>query len=101
MYRAESIIASSTASIPPSQTSLKMLKLREKYVSWSLYASLLLRELTLRGASSFGIFQLVTTLLDDYMLHCIKLIMSQSSGKPMVCAMCEIPAEELNYQSSS
>lgn len=61
--------------------------MREVYVNWCLFSSMILREMTLRGASSFGIFQLTRTLLDDYLFHYVKMKIAQSSGRPLICAM--------------
>ena len=67
-----------------------MWRMKELYVEWCLYSSLLLRELTLQGACSFGIFQLLRTLLDDFLLHSIKLSISRNTGQPCVSAMRDI-----------
>jgi len=68
------------------------------YVEWCMYSSLILREMTLKGACSFGIFQLVRTLIDDYIMYCIKIQIGKIYGKPSVCAMSDI---ELTIGSTS
>ena len=68
----------------------KLKAMRQVYVSWCLYSSMLLREMTLRGSCSFGIFQLVRTLLDDYLLYVLKANVAGYSGRPVVCAINEV-----------
>jgi len=60
---------------------------KQVYVEWCLYSSVVLREMTIKGATSFGIFQLVRTLIDDYLMHCIKCNTARLFGRPLVCAM--------------
>lgn len=84
LYQSSAVASASNEAF---QWPQKLREMREVYVSWCLYSSMLLREMTLRGACSFGIFQLVRTLLDDYLLYVLKNSVAHYSGLPMVGAI--------------
>jgi len=46
--------------------------LKELYTNWITFSSLLLRQITLNGCNSFGLFHVIRTLIDDILLLSIK-----------------------------
>lgn len=51
---------------------------------WSFYTDALIRDLTLRGAKSFGSFHLIRHLYGEYMLHLLVARMAKLLGQPMI-----------------
>ncbi|MES1905663.1 MAG: Transcription factor rfx3 [Paramarteilia canceri] len=64
--------------------------LRHFYVRWCVFSSLLLREMTLKGCTSFGVFQVFRLLLDDYFLYNIKVSISKITNSTTIAAMRDI-----------
>mmetsp|Transcript_30700 Transcript_30700/g.92032 ORF Transcript_30700/g.92032 Transcript_30700/m.92032 type:complete len:534 (+) Transcript_30700:124-1725(+) len=56
-------------------------------VRWSFYSSLVIRDLTLRSAPSFGSFHLMRLLYDEYLLYLIEQIDLLGVG-----SLCQVPA---------
>jgi hypothetical protein len=42
------------------------------YFRWSFYSSMIIRDLTLRSATSFGSFHLIRLLYDEFMFYIIE-----------------------------
>ncbi|CAO4363880.1 unnamed protein product [Caenorhabditis nigoni] len=53
-------------------------------LNWSFYTSMIIRELTLRSATSFGSFTLIRLLADDYMYHLIATKIARASNQPLI-----------------
>ena len=49
---------------------------------WSMYSSLVIRDLTLRSAPSFGSFHLMRLLYDEYLLYLVEQIDTQVTTQP-------------------
>jgi regulatory factor X 1/2/3 len=59
---------------------------RQFILKWSFYSSLVLRDLTLRSASSFGAFHLIRLLFDEYMFYCIEHKVAAATGMSVIAA---------------
>ncbi|XP_035710635.1 transcription factor RFX3 isoform X4 [Folsomia candida] len=53
---------------------------RHFLLKWSFYSSLVIRDLTLRSAASFGSFHLLRLLYDEYMFYLVEHRVAQVSG---------------------
>ncbi|MEN2497796.1 MAG: Transcription factor rfx3, variant 2 [Marteilia pararefringens] len=73
-----------------SQTDDFVKSLRQLYVQWCLFSSMILRELTLQSSPSFGVFQVLRTLLDDFLMHNIKIAIAKLSDSPVLSALRDI-----------
>lgn len=51
------------------------------FFKWGFYSSLVMRDLTLRSASSFGSFHLIRLLFDEYIFYLIEHRVAKSSNK--------------------
>ncbi|PRP82203.1 DNA-binding protein RFX2 isoform 1 [Planoprotostelium fungivorum] len=51
-------------------------------LKWSFYSTMIVRDLTIRNASSFGSFHLLRTLFDEYVLYLIESKRITPSGSP-------------------
>ncbi|CAJ0585666.1 unnamed protein product, partial [Mesorhabditis spiculigera] len=56
-------------------------------LNWSFYNNLIIRDLTLRSAHSFGSFHLLRLLFDDYMLHLVEQRLAKAAGRPVITVM--------------
>ncbi|CAJ0960125.1 unnamed protein product, partial [Mesorhabditis belari] len=56
-------------------------------LNWSFYNNLIIRDLTLRSAQSFGSFHLIRLLFDDYMLYLVEQRLAKASGRPAITIM--------------
>ncbi|CAD5211382.1 unnamed protein product [Bursaphelenchus okinawaensis] len=60
-------------------------KVAKKFMlRWSFYTDALIRDLTLKGAKSFGSFHLIRHLYGEYMLHLIVVRMAKLLNQPMI-----------------
>ncbi|KAM7286454.1 DNA-binding protein RFX2 isoform X1 [Ixodes scapularis] len=62
---------------------------RQFLLKWSFYSSMVIRDLTLRSAASFGSFHLIRLLYDEYMFYLIEHKVSKATGKTPIAVMGE------------
>ncbi|GFS39275.1 DNA-binding protein RFX2 [Nephila pilipes] len=62
---------------------------REFLLKWSFYSSLVIRDLTLRSASSFGSFHLLRLLYDEFMFFVIEHCIAKATGTVSIAVMGE------------
>ncbi|KAJ0179677.1 hypothetical protein K1T71_004268 [Dendrolimus kikuchii] len=60
---------------------------RRLLLDWSFYSSLVIRELTLRSAASFGSFHLIRLLYDEYVSFLIERRVAAHRGAPPIAVM--------------
>ncbi|CAD6191427.1 unnamed protein product [Caenorhabditis auriculariae] len=53
-------------------------------LNWSFYTSMVIRDLTLRSAASFGSFHLIRLLADDYMFYLIESRIAKAGNQPLI-----------------
>ncbi|CAL2031888.1 unnamed protein product, partial [Caenorhabditis brenneri] len=53
-------------------------------LNWSFYTSMIIRDLTLRSAMSFGSFTLIRLLADDYMYYLIESKIAKASNQQLI-----------------
>ncbi|KAK0395075.1 hypothetical protein QR680_001101 [Steinernema hermaphroditum] len=70
---------------------------RKFLTRWSYYGSMIIRDLTLRSANSFGSFHLIRLLFDEYMLYLVEKSLSKSANKPLISILYETRQEEFDY----
>ncbi|VDN44552.1 unnamed protein product [Gongylonema pulchrum] len=58
--------------------------------NWSFYSSMIIRDLTLRSAQSFGSFHLIRLLFDEYLLYLVELRLAKASNKPVISVMTQV-----------
>ncbi|XP_039766924.1 MHC class II regulatory factor RFX1 isoform X3 [Ornithorhynchus anatinus] len=58
-------------------------------LKWSFYSSLVIRDLTLRSAASFGSFHLIRLLCDEYMYYLVEHRVAQDKSKTPIAVMGE------------
>ncbi|KAM8974764.1 MHC class II regulatory factor RFX1 isoform 2-T2 [Pelodytes ibericus] len=58
-------------------------------LKWSFYSSMVIRDLTLRSAASFGSFHLIRLLYDEYMYYLIEHRVAQARGETPIAVMGE------------
>ncbi|XP_043091755.1 DNA-binding protein RFX2-like [Puntigrus tetrazona] len=64
-------------------------------LKWSFYSSMVIRDLTLRSAASFGSFHLIRLLYDEYMYYLIEHRVAQAKGETPIAVMGEVQAHSL------
>lgn len=62
---------------------------RHFLLNWSFYSSMIIRDLTLRSAASFGSFHLIRLLYDEYMFYLIEHKVAKHTGKSPMSVMAE------------
>ncbi|XP_046844164.1 transcription factor RFX3-like [Xenia sp. Carnegie-2017] len=62
---------------------------RQFLLKWSFYSSMVIRDLTLRSAASFGSFHLIRLLYDEYMFYLIEHKVAAATGKSPIAVMGE------------
>ncbi|XP_031349815.1 transcription factor RFX3 isoform X4 [Photinus pyralis] len=62
---------------------------RQFLLKWSFYSSMVIRDLTLRSAASFGSFHLIRLLYDEYMFYLIEHQVSEVTGVVPIAVMIE------------
>nr|XP_046262242.1 MHC class II regulatory factor RFX1 isoform X5 [Scatophagus argus] len=68
-------------------------------LNWSFYSSMVIRDLTLRSAASFGSFHLIRLLYDEYMYYLIEHRVAQAKGVTPIAVMGEF-ASTIKSRSS-
>uniref|UniRef100_A0A8C1NDY1 Regulatory factor X, 1b (influences HLA class II expression) n=1 Tax=Cyprinus carpio TaxID=7962 RepID=A0A8C1NDY1_CYPCA len=63
-------------------------------LKWSFYSSVVIRDLTLRSAASFGSFHLIRLLYDEYMYYLIEHRVAEAKGETPISVMGEVHDEE-------
>ncbi|XP_051993041.1 MHC class II regulatory factor RFX1-like isoform X1 [Xyrauchen texanus] len=58
-------------------------------LKWSFYSSMVIRDLTLRSAASFGSFHLIRLLYDEYMYYLVEHRVAQAKGETAIAVMGE------------
>jgi len=59
-------------------------------LNWSFYCSMVIRDLTLRSAASFGSFHLIRLLYDEYLFYLIEHKIAQHTQKTPIAVMAEV-----------
>ncbi|XP_028318691.1 transcription factor RFX3 [Gouania willdenowi] len=62
---------------------------RQFLLKWSFYSSMVIRDLTLRSAASFGSFHLIRLLYDEYMFYLVEHRVAQVTGETPIGVMGE------------
>uniref|UniRef100_A0A8C7EYG3 Transcription factor RFX3 n=1 Tax=Oncorhynchus kisutch TaxID=8019 RepID=A0A8C7EYG3_ONCKI len=70
---------------------------RQFLLKWSFYSSMVIRDLTLRSAASFGSFHLIRLLYDEYMFYLVEHRVAQATGQTPISVMGEF--DDLNAMS--
>ncbi|XP_052463659.1 transcription factor RFX3 isoform X4 [Carassius gibelio] len=70
---------------------------RQFLLKWSFYSSMVIRDLTLRSAASFGSFHLIRLLYDEYMFYLVEHRVAQATGETPIGVMGEF--QDLNTMS--
>lgn len=65
---------------------------RQFLLKWSFYSSMVIRDLTLRSAASFGSFHLIRLLYDEYMFYLVEHRVAQVTGETPIAVMGERPS---------
>uniref|UniRef100_A0A3P8WGF4 DNA-binding protein RFX2 n=1 Tax=Cynoglossus semilaevis TaxID=244447 RepID=A0A3P8WGF4_CYNSE len=63
---------------------------RQFLLKWSFYSSMVIRDLTLRSAASFGSFHLIRLLYDEYMFYLVEHRVAQATGETPIAVMGEV-----------
>uniref|UniRef100_A0A4W3IHN4 DNA-binding protein RFX2 n=1 Tax=Callorhinchus milii TaxID=7868 RepID=A0A4W3IHN4_CALMI len=67
---------------------------RQFLLKWSFYSSMVIRDLTLRSAASFGSFHLIRLLYDEYMFYLVEHRVALATGEAPIAVMGEGGAED-------
>ena len=59
-------------------------------LNWSFYCSMVIRDLTLRSAASFGSFHLIRLLYDEYLFYLIEHKIAAHTQKTPMAVMAEV-----------
>ncbi|XP_037951895.1 transcription factor RFX3-like isoform X1 [Teleopsis dalmanni] len=62
---------------------------RQFLLNWSFYSSMIIRDLTLRSASSFGSFHLIRLLYDEYMFYLVEHKIAEAQQKTAIAVICD------------
>ncbi|XP_020022115.1 DNA-binding protein RFX2 isoform X2 [Castor canadensis] len=62
---------------------------RQFLLKWSFYSSMVIRDLTLRSAASFGSFHLIRLLYDEYMFYLVENRVAEATGETPIAVMGE------------
>uniref|UniRef100_A0A8C7YVG6 DNA-binding protein RFX2 n=1 Tax=Oryzias sinensis TaxID=183150 RepID=A0A8C7YVG6_9TELE len=76
---------------------------RQFLLKWSFYSSMVIRDLTLRSAASFGSFHLIRLLYDEYMFYLVEHRVAQATGETPIAVMGEVSedaSDEMSGMSS-
>ncbi|XP_052245141.1 DNA-binding protein RFX2-like isoform X4 [Dreissena polymorpha] len=63
---------------------------RQFLLKWSFYSSMVIRDLTLRSAASFGSFHLIRLLYDEYMFYLVEHKVASATGETPIAVMGEV-----------
>ncbi|XP_066516908.1 MHC class II regulatory factor RFX1 isoform X2 [Hoplias malabaricus] len=69
-------------------------------LKWSFYSSMVIRDLTLRSAASFGSFHLIRLLYDEYMYYLVEHRVALAKGETPIAVMGEFSSMGRNLNSS-
>lgn len=68
---------------------------RQFLLKWSFYSSMVIRDLTLRSAASFGSFHLIRLLYDEYMFYLVEHEVALATGETPIAVMGEVSTTNL------
>ncbi|KAJ8984793.1 hypothetical protein NQ317_003707 [Molorchus minor] len=74
---------------------------RQFLLKWSFYSSMVIRDLTLRSAASFGSFHLIRLLYDEYMFYLIEHQVAEASGVVPIAVILEGIKQDIMQNSLS
>ncbi|XP_041475684.1 transcription factor RFX3-like isoform X3 [Lytechinus variegatus] len=76
---------------------------RQFLLKWSFYSSMVIRDLTLRSAASFGSFHLIRLLYDEYMFYLIEHKVASATGETPIAVMDKVDSrgERISMSSDS
>lgn len=60
---------------------------RQFLLNWSFYSSMVIRDLTLRSAASFGSFHLIRLLYDEYMFYIVEHKVAEATDTTTIAVM--------------
>lgn len=63
---------------------------RQFLLKWSFYSSMVIRDLTLRSAASFGSFHLIRLLYDEFMFYLVEHKVASATGQTSIAVMGEV-----------
>jgi hypothetical protein len=66
-------------------------------LKWSFYSSMVIRDLTLRSAASFGSFHLIRLLYDEYMFFILERKVAENTNTQPIAVMSTQSSDE-NFQ---
>eukprot|EP01135_Chromosphaera_perkinsii_P002516 Nk52_evm32s224 gene=Nk52_evmTU32s224 len=62
-------------------------KVDEYFLTWSLFTSAVMRDLTLRSSASFGSFHLTRLLFDEYIMHILEMLRLLRQDKALLASL--------------
>ncbi|KPU79215.1 uncharacterized protein Dana_GF17463, isoform D [Drosophila ananassae] len=71
---------------------------RQFLLKWSFYSSMIIRDLTLRSASSFGSFHLIRLLFDEYMFYLVEHKIAEAQHKTAIAVICERMKKDMDFE---
>ncbi|XP_070564347.1 transcription factor RFX3-like isoform X8 [Ptychodera flava] len=71
---------------------------RQFLLKWSFYSSMVIRDLTLRSAASFGSFHLIRLLYDEYMFYLIEHKVAAATGETPIAVMDKAESETRDWK---
>jgi regulatory factor X 1/2/3 len=74
---------------------------RQFLLKWSFYSSMVIRDLTLRSAASFGSFHLIRLLYDEYMFYLIEHQVAEATGVVPIAVILEGIKQDIMQNSLS
>ncbi|XP_050304427.1 transcription factor RFX3 isoform X3 [Anthonomus grandis grandis] len=74
---------------------------RQFLLKWSFYSSMVIRDLTLRSAASFGSFHLIRLLYDEYMFYLIEHQVAEATGVVPIAVILEGIKQDVMQNSLS
>lgn len=74
---------------------------RQFLLKWSFYSSMVIRDLTLRSAASFGSFHLIRLLYDEYMFYLIEHQVAEATGVVPIAVILEGIKQDLLHNNHS
>ncbi|XP_065175750.1 DNA-binding protein RFX2-like isoform X2 [Sycon ciliatum] len=74
---------------------------RQFLLKWSFYSSMVIRDLTLRSAASFGSFHLIRLLYDEYMFYIVEHRVSKALNKVPISILSEFVQLGRTYSSQA
>ncbi|KAM7359194.1 DNA-binding protein RFX2-like [Cochliomyia hominivorax] len=71
---------------------------RQFLLKWSFYSSMVIRDLTLRSASSFGSFHLIRLLYDEYMFYLVEHKIAEAQEKTAIAVICDRLQKDVDFE---